>query len=453
MRVPARDRGGDLSIPAPDSVAEEKPQGRVRFRIAPLPEPDPRDATAEGKSVRGITITGNKVTKYYVILRELELASGRPFAVATMKADVARLDNLGIFSSVTITPREVFGDRVDVEVAVREMPWIVPYASLSVTDQGGLSVGPALASLNLLGRDIGLSGRALFGGSSTYQVTTEWPWITGNHVSFEFFGGHIIRNDDLRGFRETSDEVTPWIGTYLGKRGRLRGGFSYFHMKSNRDDITLNSDNRDTLLRLGAAIGVDTRDSWTNPHRGWENQLQAWRTGGFLGGDADFWTNDVDIRRYQPVGRNTLVLSGLSTVQTGALGIGVPVYMDYRMGGANSIRGYRTSKLGKTLAGKNQLITTFEYQYLLWDVREITLYGFAVTFGLEIAAFLDTGIAWNTAAEFNSDRAKTGFGVGLRPLVPGVGEVRLDLGLNTSGDVVFHLATSPKMAAQRLRLR
>ena len=35
----------------------------------------------------------------------------------------------------------------------------------------------------------------------------------------------------------------------------------------------------------------------------------------------------------------------------------------------------------------------------------------------------------------------------------GVGEVRLDLGFNADGDMVFHLGVLPKMDAQRSRLR
>ncbi len=441
--------------PAPDSLAAaedataEKPKRRVLFEITPLPGPDPRAVAAEGKIVSGFTITGNKITKEYVITRELELAVGEPFRRETMEADVRRLENLGIFSSVSIVPHETDGGAVDVEVAVNEMPWIIPYVALRITDQTGVSVGPAASSLNLLGRDITLSGRALFGGANTYQVLLDWPWITWDHLSLELLAAHLIRDDEVRDFEETSDEITPWLGIYLGEYGRLKLGYSYFRMKSDTDGITLSADNVDALHRLGARIGLDMRDTWVNPHRGWESELQVWRTGG----DTDFWTADLDVVRYQPIGKNTLVLSGLTSLQTGTLGVDVPSYLDYVMGGSNSIRGYELENLGKELAGKNQLITTFEYQYLLWDVREVLVYGFAFTLGLELAAFVDTGIAWDTGSQFNTDRTRTGFGFGLRPLVPAIGEIRLDLGISTDGDVVFHLATWPKMTAQRMRLR
>ncbi len=434
---------------AVDSLGAEKSGGRRLLVISPPPEPDPRAVAAEGKVVRSIAITGNNITKEYVIIRELELEVGEPFSVKTMKEDITRLDNLGIFSSVTILPKDAADGGVDLELAVREMPWIIPYVALKISDQTGVSIGPAASSMNLVGRDISLSGRVLFGGATTYQVIMDWPWITWNHLSLNLVAAHIIRDDDVRGFQETSDEISPWIGTYLGRHGRLRLGYSYFGMKSDTDGITLSSDNRDAFHRLGAGIGFDTRDSWINPHRGWLTDLQLMRTAG----DSRFWTTDLDIVRYQPLGKNTLVLSGLATGQSGDFGTDVPVYLDYLMGGSNSIRGYEIDVLGRELSGKNQLVTTFEYQYLLWDVREVLLYGFAVTLGVELAAFVDTGIAWNVAEEFNTDRSRTGFGFGIRTLVPAIGEIRFDLGFSTDGDAVFHLATWPKMDAQRQRLR
>ena len=431
------------------SAPEPAAAGRKLIAISPLPAPDSAVVAAEGKIVRTVSITGNKVTKEYIINREVEHEVGKPFSLQTMAADRTRLDNLGIFSFVAITPDSSGADSVDVEVMVREMPWLIPYPALKVSDQTGFTIGPAVSSMNLLGRDITLSGRVMFGGATTYQVNLDWPWITGNHVSMTMFAAHILRDDDVRDFDETSDEFSPWVGTYVGRSGRLRAGYSYFHMKSDEAGITLSEDNSDSFHRLGAAAGYDTRDSWVNAHRGWDNEVQTFRSFGA----GDFWTTDLDVTRYQPIGKNTFVINGLASLQSGDIGVDVPIYMDYLMGGANSIRGYQVNELGKELSGKNQLITTLEYQYLLWDVREIALYGFPITMGVELAAFIDTGLAWNTSNQFNTDHSRTGYGFGIRTLLPTVGEVRFDLGFSGEGDVEFHFATWPKFVAQRQRLR
>jgi outer membrane protein insertion porin family len=438
---------GNFLVPADTVIGTVL--GRPLLVISPLPQPDPRIVAAEGKTVRSISVTGNKVTKEFVIFRELDHEIGRPFSVETMEEDARRLDNLGIFSSISIEPIDMESGGVDLNVTVREMPWLIPYPAIKISDQTGFTIGPAVSSMNLFGRDISLSGRVLFGGATTYQVNLDWPWITWNHLSLNMFAAHILREDDVREFDETSDEISPWIGTYLGRAGRLRFGYSYFHMKSDQDGITLSSDNSDAMHRVGMAVGLDTRDSWVNPHRGWENEVQTMRSGG----DGEFWTTDLSGIRYQPIGKNTLVISGLASLQSGELGTDVPLYMDYLMGGANSIRGYELGELGRELSGKNQLLTTIEYQYLLWDVREVVVWGFPVTMGLELAAFVDTGVAWSTSNQFNTDHTRTGYGAGIRTLVPAIGEVRFDLGVSTDGDFVFHFATWPKMAAQRDRLR
>jgi len=147
-----------------------------------------------------------------------------------------------------------------------------------------------------------------------------------------------------------------------------------------------------------------------------------------------------------------LVLSGLSSLQTGELGTDIPSYMNYLMGGANTVRGYKLKELGKELSGKNQLLGTIEYQYLLWDVREVVVHGIGVTFGMELAAYVDNGTAWNTDNQFNTDHNRTGYGFGFRPLIPAIDELRLDLGFSQDG-FVFHIASGPKMTAQRQRLR
>jgi outer membrane protein insertion porin family len=428
-----------------DAGSEKQPWLQIK-------EPPDRSAATrelDGRTVVAIDLAGNSITKDHIIRREIGMQVGDPFSSELRVRSLVNLESLGIFSTVTIEPTPAGLDEVSLLVTVKEMPWIIPYVAFKITDSDGLSIGPALSSLNLIGRDIAISGRALFGGATTFQLRLDWPWISGNHFSHNLFAGHLIRDDTVREFEETSDEFTPWFGTYLGRKGRLGAGFSYFRMKSDRDGITLEPDNIDKLYRIGASIGYDSRDGMQNPHRGWEHEVKVWYTTG----SGEFWTTDVDLRRYQPVGRHTLVFSFLNSLQSGVAGTDVPSYLQYVMGGSNSIRGYDLEVLGKELYGKNQLIGTVEYQHLVWDVREIAIYKWSFTLGFEVAAFVDVGAAWSESNDLNLDRTRTGFGAGLRPLLPGIGVLRLDLGVSQDGDAVFHIGVKSKMVAQRERIR
>lgn len=131
----------------------------------------------------------------------------------------------------------------------------------------------------------------------------------------------------------------------------------------------------------------------------------------------------------------------------------VPAYLQYFMGGSNSIRGYDVQELGKELFGKNQLIATAAYEFSLLELREYGNKGFTVEAGLKAAAFVDWGIAWSDPDDFNGHRGKTGFGVGLRFLVPAVDVFRVDVAMNEDGDVTFQFGTYDKPTAQRLWLR
>ncbi len=408
-------------------------------------------AAYENRPVTKLELTGHKVTREYVITRELETRAGSPFKAATAAADVQRLDNLSIFAEIGVVA-EPDADGVRVTFRFKEMPSFIPFVSFSYTEENGFSVGPGLSSLNLAGRGMSLSARAYFGDAKQQWARYSWPWIKGDHVSFNFYGARLTRPDTLNDFKETSYEFSPEVGKYFKEHGRLKGKFSLFRMESDVDGKTLAPDNQDVLPRLGASVGWDTRDSWFMPRRGWKNELELWRTG--LGGDADFWTMNLDLRRYLPVGkRQRLLLSGLTSLQSGTVDEDIPVYMIYRLGGANTIRGYQVADLGQQLFGKNQMIGTAEYSWNLMPLRRWDISKFAFKLGLDFALFADAGLAWSTSDEFRWKRGRGGLGAGLRLLVPGSEMVRFDVAWSEQGGFQFHFASGTKPVAQRNRVR
>lgn len=147
------------------------------------------------------------------------------------------------------------------------------------------------------------------------------------------------------------------------------------------------------------------------------------------------------------------MLSGLASLQSGTVDTDIPVYMIYRLGGANSVRGYSIKELGKTLYGKNQLLGTVEYSVNILPLQRWDIGKFAFRLGLDVALFADVGTAWSDSSEFVAKRARGGGGAGLRLLVPGAEMIRLDVGWSQQGGFQFHLAGSTKAASQRNRLR
>jgi outer membrane protein insertion porin family len=406
-------------------------------------------APFEDTRVTALVIEGNSTTREFVITRELATKVGEPFLLATLQADLQRLENLGLFAETTVEP-SADAEGVRLLLRVHEMPPLLVYPSFIYTEENGFSYGGGLSAMNLTGRGINLSARAYFGGSTQRWARLVHPWIAGNHLSFEFFGGERDRADVLNGFEEDSWEFTPKIGTWFGRHGRLQGSLSLFRMRSDVDGKTLDPDNEDQLVRVGGSIGWDTRDSWRQPRHGWKNELELVRSGGA----GTFWTMNLDLRRYQPTGpRRYLLLSALWTRQTGTVGEDVPVYMTYYLGGANSIRGYAIEELGPKLNGQNQLLTTAEHSFNLLPLGRRDFFKWSFSLGLDLAVFADAGIAWSLSEELEWNRIRGGGGVGLRLLVPGSEQVRFDFGWSQSGGLQFHFASGTKPASQRQRLR
>ena len=407
----------------------------------------------EGLKVTAVVVTGADVTKPWVVLRELHTTEGAVFSVETVKADIQRLMNLSIFSSVRVNAQET--DRgVGVEFVCREMPWVIPYIKLQYTQTNGFSIGPTVSSVNLFGRDISLSAYVLVGGTNQFSIIMTWPWIARNHLSLDWRWIQMNRWDPLLDFEEDSREFTPWIGSYIRSKGRIQGTFAYFRMTSQEDSITLDPDNTDHLLRLGGRIGYDSRDNWRDPHNGWWTQFELIKTGDPLPGQGDFWSAVFDVRRYHSVTpRNNLMITALYTPQSGIVNVDVPQYLQYFMGGPNSVRGYDVDIEGKELFGKNQIIFTLQWEYLPMPLEEYVLFKrWSANAGLKLAFFADWGTAWSTNQDPWS-RGIFGFGVGVHLLVPAVDKVRFEFGFNEDFDFVFGFGVRPKPDMQRMRIR
>jgi outer membrane protein assembly factor BamA len=405
----------------------------------------------EGRVVASVSINGANVTKSHVIWREIQTVSGEPLNMETLRDDFIRLENLGIFAAIEI---RIYADENDNQVFIGfdfvEMPWMIPLLKFKYTEQDGWSVGPGLTSLNMLGYGVTLSGTILFGGTTQFIVESRGPWFTTNSLFYNLRAALLERYDSLNDFNETSFELTPWMSYFLDKHTRVGGMLGYFKMNSDVDGITLSDDNGDEFGRAASAIIFDSRNSWRNPTGGWWTELEV----GYWFGDGEWFQSNLDLRRWQPIAsRHTLAAGFLFSGQTGTVGEDIPQYFMYRMGGANSIRGYDIDVLGKELFGQNQTIFTAEYLWEALPLREWPVLNWAFSAGMQVAGFVDYGDAWNNDDGFDFERGKWGGGFGVRLLVPGINVARLDIGFGEGGEVFFHFGAWDKFTAQRLRLR
>ncbi len=404
-----------------------------------------------GKPLKEIRISGARYTDTHILTRELASKVGQPYLKENAEKDYARLDRLDIFSSVKITPL-LENDSVALQIDVKEIFPYLPFFSYEVTDENGFAGGPGFQSVNLLRRDIFFFGAARFGGATNINFLYENPWIAGNHFSVRFEFYQRDRFNDLDDFNEIASEANLQIGSFIGEYGRIGGRLGFLSIKSDSAGRTLATSNRDNLPTLGFYIGYDSRDLWSNPHRGWHNEFEISKSGGLLGADGDYWSFTFDVRRYLPIiNRHTLAIFSLATLRIGDVGDEIPPHQDFHIGGTNSVRGWELD----SRRGKHQFLNTAEYRFTLLEPRLLTApFGLTFDIGLQLALFGDLGIAWDESEQFKSDNFIGGFGFGLRFLVPFVNMFRVDFGFGEPGESIrLHIGAFEKPVAQRFRVR
>src|SRR6185436_4059263 len=126
--------------------------------------------------IQSLELEGLKTTHREVVLRELLNKPGEPFSCEAWNREKTRLEDLDVFAEVRLQA-DTAGGKTALVYSFRELPPYLPFVAMNKTEQDGLSIGPALASLNFLGWDIRSEFIARFGGTTEFQVSLSSPWL------------------------------------------------------------------------------------------------------------------------------------------------------------------------------------------------------------------------------------------------------------------------------------
>ncbi len=413
-----------------------------------VPHPALAQATdpMEGRVVGQIRVSGLRNVPSDLVERHLVTRVGAPFRRADLAVDQRRLDELRLFTTVLIEPR-LEADAVVLDVAVTETLRLLPIIYIRVTDENGVSAGPGLRGINLLGRGSQVGVAARFGGetgvSTTIDTTTITPGTWSRHLGFSYSS----RRNTLYDFDERATSVDARFARNW--RHGLRTGVAAELLSIDTGDsgASLSPDGTDVIPTIGAFLTFDDTDSSTNPRDGWWAEAEIDR----LFGDAGSWTIILDGRRFQRLAdRHGLGMFALATLQTGEVGTSLPEYLQFALGGANTVRGW---SLGARTA-RNQFIGTLEYTYVLQPVRSFSVAGLNLYWGLQLAGFGDLGLAWNDRDDLTGSPALDGYGAGLRVQVPFVDLIRIDVAWGEPAQgATAYFGVSLKATRQRQRVR
>ncbi len=406
----------------------------------------------ETRIIRIIRIEGIDRIEKELILSELLSREGERLSADNVEADRRHLNRLGIFRSVEIS------ERIDAEGAVLTITVVprgryLPLVDMGSSDGNSFSLGGGIQSSDLFGGGLIFSGSARTGGENRLQIQLENPKFRSSLLDFQFSLQGINRFNDLDKFREGSVHTEFRLSRRLSENLHAGGLMGWVCLNSNRPDITLSRTRTDQIPELGFFLDYDDRNKMVIANKGWNNEIQVSRHGLSGISESAYWELTLDFRRYQPLTeRHGLFLSALSRTRTGNIGQEVPVHQYFHLGGTNTVRGWHRDS-GR---GKNEFIGTAEYRYRVMEPKKVLTgrFGDSVFIGLELSLFADAGKAWGNSRGPGNDRFMSGYGIGLKLLMPFVNVIRLEFAFGEPGEGIFPcFAVTPKAEKQRERIR
>ncbi len=261
--------------------------------------------------VERIDIAGNTRTKDRVIRREFRLAEGDAFNAATVRRSRQRLQDLGYFNSVTVTPspgsavdRAVLNTAVD-EKATGELTLGGGFS----TDAGAL-VNVGLRERNLVGTGIDASiNGVLAQRRSQLDLSITDPY---------FLDRNLVAGFDLFDVNNNNQNIAAYNESRIG--GALRLGYEFnehlrqawtyslvsrriYDVQQGASIYIFNQVGTTLLSQIGQTISLDYRDSRTEPHEGFLLRLGTDFAG--LGGTARYVRTKLDGTYYIPLERFT----------------------------------------------------------------------------------------------------------------------------------------------------
>ena len=373
-----------------------------------------------------INIRGNAKTRDKVIRREMRLVEGELYSASQIKESRRRINNLGFFDEVNLsTARGEEEDLMNIEVDVKERPTGTFSIGAGYSSVDGIIGQGSLQQDNFLGRGMRLDLSAAIGGSSaTYRLGVTEPYFLDKDLTLGFDLYRTIR--EWTSFDEKRTGGNLKLGVPIRKN--LRAFFIYryeekeiYNVAETASLFVREQAGEATLSSITASLQRDTTDYRLDPTRGAMTEASVEFAG--LGGDQRYYKTILDHRHYFPFKWDTYFsVHGQIGYVRGWGGKDVPIEERFFLGGINSLRGFKSRRVGPReeedyIGGEKSAYANFEYIFPL--IKDA---------GLKGIVFFDVGNAWRSNEQYFSD-VRYNTGAGIRWFSP-LGPLRLEWGYN-----------------------
>ena len=396
--------------------------------------------------VRKVKFVGNTRTNEKVLRREMAIYPGDIFNKTKILRSQRNAMILNYFEMVMPDMVPVNDQEVDLVFSIKEKATEQAQTSIAYSESDGFvgSIGLVFNNFSFahpfrLGDGQKLSTNIEFGSEYyKYSISVEEPWLNDTPTLIGLSANYQKRSDSY------SDTHIVGGLVKLGRRfawsdNWMRGIWYYSLDRVEYSNVKDNSPTEYELFEgktiISSAVTEylirDSRDRADFPSRGSTLSLMTKLAGGIFGGDEEFHKHKLDIKWYQPIYKDRLVLYthyviGVMDKLNESSYISSREYFYMGGGGLSGgepLRGYDENSIGPYengyyIGGRNMFKSSVELRFKVTD-DPMLVYGLA---------FFDAGNLWKDFTEANIFDLQKGAGLGIRINVPMLGMMGLDFG-------------------------
>ena len=388
-------------------------------------------------SIGTINIKGNTKTRDKVIRREVRLIEGELYSETSKRESVSNLNRLGYFKSVDLQSQTSDPNVMDIDIEVEE------------TSTGTLNLGVGFGGFQGFAFQGSMSQMNLMGHGKSLNFSINWSENIDRLFNLNYTDPYFLDTlwslgmDAYQTRRFLPDFQESRVGGALRLGRRLtdnwRTSFRYklddtlldFSKRAFRDiyPVSLEKESEGLTSSLTWYLEFDQRNNRRFPTKGLYTSV-SFEYGG-LGGDLSYSEFIYNVRYYRPligslILRNNLAYGFLASNSSDRE---VPLSQKYRLGGSNTIRGYKWYTISKRIysgeafkelekvgdpfaqyrarrsfGGNQQVYYNLELEWAL--VKEA---------GIKGVVFFDIGQADD---DLNLSQFKSSYGTGIRWITP-----------------------------------
>ncbi len=399
--------------------------------------------------IRKIDIEGNRKTRDYVILRELDLFPGDHFSATKLQKSQRDLFMLNFFSNVMVNFKNTEdSSKIDLVFKVQEKPAGQIGFGATYSELEGPALYFNIMQPNFQGKGQVVSLMLQYGKNvQNYRISFTEPWLGGRPRSL----GFDIHNVVYYYYADFDRQETGGSVSYSQQiwNDYWRAGISYSLEKVNLFNVSdYYKEHYPEFSKpfwtssITSFITRDTRNRPFFPTKGSRFSYTLLFAGGPLQGDVHYHKHTAEWSKYLPQPFSGKKYATVFWLRGGYVGgfnphdwaEGVPYYERFFLGdiGFYGLRGHEIRSVspivsGNKIGGRVFGIFTFEARYLL----EQNIY---------LLGFIDIGNTWLNVDQIPKVGFEYGAGVGMRMEIPMMGILGLDVGYNPkTGQFIPHV--------------